>query len=282
MTDESLSQGDTPAPDANALSEAPQEQQAPAESSPAPEVEAEEPKPKGVAKRIDELTRNWREAQRQNERLLDLLSQRNTPAQPDAPKQEAPQQQVKTLADFNFDEPSYQKYLIQHATEQARAVAREEARKEREEQERATRQQQRIAGWQERAKAFAATTEDFEEVAYAAPISDGVAALIQDLEEGPEVAYHLGKNPAEARRISQMSEAAAGIALGKLAAQLAFERKTAEEAKKRVSQAPPPTPKIEGLNSGPAIRPDSPESDNLSMSEWMKARNKQVQNRKRG
>jgi hypothetical protein len=108
-----------------------------------------------------------------------------------------------------------------------------------------------------------------------------MAEVIADSEDGPAVAYYLGKNPEAAAAIAQLPPSAAARELGKLEARLAFEREKARTpatpARSAVSQAPPPPPKIEA--SEPDVAPVSagdPDSDKLSVNEWMRRREKEV------
>lgn len=209
----------------------------PAESPPAVEAPKE---PKGVQKRLDELTRNWREAQRQNERLLALLEQRGktTP-------QEQPKAQPKTFKDFGYDENAYREYLHQEARAEAAKAAKEEASKWRQEQE----AQQRRAKFDERAAKFAATNPEYAEVISGAwDCSQSMAEAIEDSEEGPAIAFYLAQNPEIASQLSRLGPVQSGREIDRIERKLVEERKKAAE--KPVSQAPPPPPKIEGSNPG--------------------------------
>lgn len=261
-----------------AIAATPPEVVEPVESAPTPDQpqEAPEPeKPRGVQKRLDELTRNWREAERREKVLLDLLNQRTTPEPP------APQQQdsrPKTLADFEYDEGKYQTYLFEQAT----AKATEAARKELEQERARAAAEQRKSTFQRRESDFAKTNPDYLEVTRdpSVPITNAMAEVIAESEDGPAVAYYLAKNIAEAERIAGMGQVAQARELGRIEATLAFERKQAEEAKKRVSQAPPPAPKLEGVTASTTIDPASPEADKLSFKEWSRLRNKQLAKRR--
>jgi hypothetical protein len=102
--------------------------------------------------------------------------------------------------------------------------------------------------WQERVSVFKETAADFEDVAYNAPISEQVASDILRMEDGPQVAYYLGKNPKEARALNALSERERGIALGRLAG------KIAAEPPRRTTQAPPPITGAVTGKSAPAMK----------------------------
>lgn len=92
----------------------------------------------------------------------------------------------------------------------------------------------RAEAWKERVSDFQEKHDDFEKVAYSAPVSDATAEMIADMEEGPAVAYHLGKNHAEARRIDRLSRLQKAVELGRIA-----ERVTSTPMQ-RITKAPTP------------------------------------------
>lgn len=128
--------------------------------------------------------------------------------------------------------------------EYLKATARFEARREFAEQERRMRAQADAAKSGEAAQAFRdrveearAKHDDFEEVAFnpAVPISPAMAEAIRDSDQGPEIAYWLGKNPGEARRIAALGPLAAARELGRLEGRL-----TQPPTKKPTAAPPPP------------------------------------------
>jgi hypothetical protein len=96
------------------------------------------------------------------------------------------------------------------------------------------RTEARMEGWKERVSVFKEQHADFEKVAYRAPIGDETSELISDMDDGPAVAYHLGKNEAEARRIDRLPAAQKAFALGRLAERLT------QTPLQRITQAPTP------------------------------------------
>lgn len=268
MTDTATQPVEPAAPDANPE---PTNALAPdADSSPAaPETsESEQPKAKGVQKRLDELTRNWRETERDRDYWREVALKAYAPPEP---KVEAPEK-AKSLADFEYDEGKYQAYLLQQIESRAVAAAERKLR-EAQEQEAATR---RRASFQARESDFAKTVDDYHEVTRnpRVPISQAMAEAIAESEDGPALAYHLGKNIEIAEKIAQLSPLAAARELGRIEAKLALERERAKE-QARVSKAPPPPPKVEATE--PAIEKDP---DQMSTDEWLKWREKQLRKRK--
>lgn len=113
-------------------------------------------------------------------------------------------------------------------TEQQRAAAEAAAQRQREAEEAGQRQQREandrmLADWNGRRAKALETMPDFAAVAERADvtISPPMAAAIMQIESGPEVAYHLGKNPAEAARIAALPPLNAVFELGRIAAALA-------------------------------------------------------------
>jgi hypothetical protein len=103
--------------------------------------------------------------------------------------------------------------------------------------------------------------------------------MVIRMDDGPQVAYYLGKNHEIAESISELPKDLAAMELGRLAARLDFERKKAAE--KPVSKAPPPAPTIEGSGDpGLTVDPASPDSDKLSDAEWAKRRARQIEKRR--
>lgn len=248
-----------------------------ADSAPAltqPEDASE--KPKGVQKRLDELTRNWRETERDRDywRELAMRQPQQPESAPTPPPQ--PQEKLKTLEDFEFDTGKFTEYL----TERALANLESKVQERRAAEERKTAQERAVTGFREREAAFSKEVEDYSEVAYKAPINEQVSRLVMELDEGPQVAYYLGKNPSIAQQLNQLPPSRAAMELGRIEARLGIEREKAQAAKKRVSDAPPPAPKVDAVEPAVNIRPDSPESDKLTHKEWLDKRNKQLAKRK--
>lgn len=230
-----------------------------AESAPAA-TDAGEGKPKGVAKRIDELTRNWREAERREAALLEMLRKQQ---QVEPPKAE--HEKLRTLADFEYDETKYQAHLIGEATRQATAAAKRELQ----EQAQRDAEARRARSFNERETKFAENADDYFSVTRSPSlrISAAMSEAIQESDDGPALAYHLAKNPDLADKIADLSPLAAARELGRLEAKLTRER----EKPPVVSKAPPPVPKIEAVE--PAIERDP---DKMSTKDWMTWREKQL------
>jgi hypothetical protein len=268
MTDETL-QAETPAEAATPI---PTENAESATAKPdveTPETESDDsqPKPKGgFQRRIDELTRNWREAERRNDQLLELISrQQGAPA---TQQQVADAGKPPSLADFNYDEGKYQQALLDFATKAAEKTVTAKLS----EWERQQSTQRQAQTFKAKEAAFAATVEDYADKVYdpSVPISAAMAEAIADSEIGPQLAYHLADNRELAARIASLSPVQAARELGKL------EAKLSAPPPKPVTKAPPPPPKIAAAEGEVDKDPDK-----MGIDEWMKWREKQLRSRNR-
>jgi hypothetical protein len=239
-----------------------------------------ERKPPGVHARIGELTKNWRETERDRDYWRDLALQytRQTPApQPEPPQPTAPEPD-KTLADFNYDEAQYTAYTRKLAAEEARRAATDVLRQERE-REAAQRKEQTF---KQRIADFKKAAPDFDDLVIrnrSLPITEAMAEVIADSEDGPAVAYYLGKNPEAAAAIAQLPPNAAARELGKIEARLAFEREQARKpapATPAVSKAPPPPPKIEAVEESMPVRTTDSSGDSLPIERWVELERKRL------
>jgi hypothetical protein len=224
--------------------------------------DAQEPQHSRRDKRIDELT--WKAAQAQR----DAQYWRE---QAEAKAQEREQAKVPAGGDA---EPQIDQF--DNDAEYLRALARWEVRQERQqateqEKQRQQQEQRRQAqqGFAARAAQFREQAPDFDQV-LANPsvgqIPPHMADTIVESELGPQLAYHLGKNPQEAQRIAALSPYAAARELGRLEAKL-----MASPARKQTT-APPPVKPVAG-GTGDA----TPELDKVPIDEFMKVRRQQLQ-----
>lgn len=256
-----------------------------AESAPA---KVETPEKDGFTKRIDELTRNWRDTERRADDAARAAEEARRDAQhwrdqalraqqPPATSQAAPEQ-VKTLKDFEYDEGKYQTYLIDQVEQRAVKAAE---RRLREQQETDTKAKRRTE-FSQRESEFEKANPDYRSKTRSPsfPVSDAMAEVSAESDEGPAVLFFLANNPGLADTISKLPPLAAAREMGRIEAKLIAAR---EKAAKTVSDAPPPPPKVEG--SGDAgngsVKADDTDSDKLSDEEWTRRRNKQVAKRSR-
>ena len=137
-----------------------------------------------------------------------------------------------------------------------------------EQREAAKRKAEIDATYREREEDVREKYADFEQVAYnpALPITQAMAETIHESDIGPEIAYYLGSNPTEAKRISQLSPLAQAKELGKIE-----DRLTKEPPAKKTTTAPPPIAPVKGQGSGnPSYDTTDPRSiSTMSTSEWI-------------
>jgi hypothetical protein len=231
-----------------------------------PPAKPESDEPRGVAKRIKELTDARRAAEAREERLLALLEGRTQ-----APAPQTREEPEKGLADFNFDEKQYSAYVLKRVEAKADQAARAAAERYRSEHEAI----QRRAKFDEKVDAFATNVEDYYDVVNEqTPVSEAMADVLLDSDDPGAVMYYLGTNPDIARKLYYMSPAKAGREIQRIEDRLASERKLAGE--KPVSKAPPPPPKIEAREPGSRMKSTDPEALKLPGDEWAKLREKEL------
>lgn len=250
---------DLPAPDAN-----PGDSSTPIETVDQTTAAPEEKKPKGVQKRLDELTRQRYEAERDRDYWRDLAMRTVEP--PKAPEPEVPQGKPQAS---NFG--TYEEYTEALAEWKVREMisAQQEQNARQAEAQRAQAVEQ---SFQQRLSAFSAEVDDFHEVALnpSLPVTKDMAAIIKESDMGPALLYHLGKNPNLAREIADLSPTAMARRLGRLEEQLLAPKP------KTMTDAPEP---IKPVSGGTANSMSDPMK--LSPEAWRQWRNEQIYNRKR-
>lgn len=233
-----------PTPEAVENVEAEIEAEAPAE----PE-EAIDKKDPWYKKRIDELTKDKHEARRHAERLEKMLEQLATQQQR-APEPVAPSIQPPNPDDFAGGQ--YDPRYIQAQLEYTRVSAIEEARKavaaEYEQRSQMERQQMAQAKLEASEAATRAKFADYDAVIEGITSDPRLAQnptirqALLGLDNGPEIAYTLGKNLDVAYEISQMNPIQAGMRLAELI----------NRAPRRTSNAPTPIKPLGTTGANPA------------------------------
>lgn len=192
-----------------------------------PDAGAEPPKKsKGVQKRIDELTGNWRSAERDRDYWRDLaLQKKEEPAQTVTETPPKPDD-FDDYADFISAQASFtvkQELATANAVESKREAEKEAGRKKTQALETFDKQVHEARG----------RYDDFDAVVFdpSVPINDAMVAVISQSEQGADIAYHLGTNPAEAQRIARMEPLAAARELGRIEYALSAPRKTTNAPK---------------------------------------------------
>jgi hypothetical protein len=204
-----------------------------------------------VQKRIDELTANWRNAERREQERADEAAQwRQLALQNVAPQNVYSPEPV---FDDVFDDG------IQPQTLSPEALLAEAKRLLRQEAEAET--------MQSKTEQFKASVSDPETLEFLnsphAPISREMADIMLEHEAGTQIAEWLAKNQSEAARIAKLPPHKQALELIKAASS-----KTAKVVKTTGAPAPPPTIGGRGV---PDVNPEK-----MTTEQWMKWRNAQL------
>ncbi|MBU6232386.1 hypothetical protein KGP36_07165 [Patescibacteria group bacterium] len=202
--------------------------------------------------RVQQAVARQREAERQSAEKDKIISDLTAKLKkPDPAQYEDSAQYTADVLDHRLAERDIQ------------SLAREKSGAE------AARQSAIAEAWQERVRTYKSDNpaDDFDAVAFYAPISDAVGSIISEMEEGPAVAYVLGKNHAEARRINALPGHLKAIELGKIAERLA------SPSPKKLTQAPVP---IKTVGSGGTGGSPEANDDDLTTEQWLARRRAQL------
>lgn len=245
---------DTPAPGADPAADE-DSSQAGTDEPPADEPSGEtEKKGKSAQERIDEATATAREAERraaEAERLLqEERSKREQPKEEDAGKPRTTDEGRELLpGEPNPDDYEYgqvdAKYIADNATFQAKMEFQRQQAVQALESEFNTIE----TAHNSRVEAARERYPDFDEVAVQSAQGDNpkwqatpvMALAMKTSEYGPDMQYHLAKNPAESERIARLSPLEQAFQMGQLAGTFARQAKEpAVEPTKKIPGAPPP------------------------------------------
>lgn len=210
------------------------------------QVEGDAAQPEGEGEDAEAVSASKARRQRRTAEL-----QRAKQAEAEAKREaEALRRQIQELKGGNDPAPTREQFrdfeewqaaLAAH-TVMSKMTARDEARIEKQVQEREAAQMQAAQKakqalaeqWVDQVADARGRYADFDQVAFTAPISDGVAEMVAQSEIGADLAYYLGKNRDTALRISQLSPVEAARELGRLEATLSRPRPPTQ------TQAPDP------------------------------------------
>ncbi len=214
-----------------------------------------------MQERINELTRKRGEAEREAAYWRQRAESANATPAPEAAKKPA-------IEDFKTADEYLEALSDWKASEKVNEAL---SKRDREAAERAqqTAQQTREQSWSARMDAARKSMPDLDEVIGNAdvPISGAMREAMLDSDKGPELAYHLAKNPNEAARIAGLSPTQAALALGRLEASLSA---APAPTPKPVSKAPAP---LGALNTAASSATKDP--SNMSMDEYKAFRKSQ-------
>lgn len=163
------------------------------------------------------------------------------------------------------DDEAYTEAQVRHLAEKkAREIVEQRTR---EEQSERLREQfdERTEKARERYADFTAVVEN-----PLLPVNEAMAEFIMDSEHGPDVAYFLGKNPAKAQAIAQLSPMRAARELSRIEAEIAARPKASP------SKAPDPITPVgaRGKSSASALPSDDDDIDT-----WMRKERERAKRR---
>lgn len=219
--------------------------------------------PKGLKKRFRDLTTEIRELRAQ---LANKPAAGEEPGIATLPKTETKADQAGKPVAANFT--TYEEYV--EALTDWKLEQRDALRKQ------ADAQDSQRATVQAQVTAARARHDDYDQVVNdQVSITPAMAEVMVSSENGAEIAYFLGSHPDEAARISKLSPAAAGLALGKIEASLNLESSAAQPKPKVAQTKAPAPPKIINGTGGGA----DPEPDPKNYVAWEKWYNRELKRR---
>jgi hypothetical protein len=221
------------------------------ENAAAAQTEGEAPpaKPKKTAQeRIDELTREKHDAKRDADFWREQAQRTQQPPPQAAPAAKADGE--PDPANYTYGETD-----VQFITDKATFVARQAVREEFAQHQAQTRMQSGLAAFEQR---MAQQYPDGEPsgvtvLKQARSLPQGITDVLLASDNGPKLADHLGRNPAEFQRISGLSPALQGVELAKLEAKLSAPQP------KTLTTAPEPPTQVRGV--GGQFKPDPATTD---------------------
>jgi len=169
--------------------------------------------------------------------------------------------QVEPRREAFASDQAFAEAKIQQIAEQkaAELLARRESERE---------AAKRLETFEERAEKVADKYPDFDSVARnpALPITQHMAEYIAESDLGPDIAYHLGKNPSLAARIAGLGPMKAAVELSKLERELATPKARASNAPEQITPVG---------TRGRASTTSSP-SDDDDIETWMRKERQRV------
>jgi hypothetical protein len=248
----------------------------------------------GARKRIDKLTARWKAAEdelaalRRGEKPASaretVQSKTATDSDPE-PKENDPK--FKSWDEWNA---AHNRWLVR---DEKRTLDAKEAS-----ERQAAEDKETYDGHLARIQSFTAEHDDFEESVkdmgsfeFASTQSNMAFQLaIVEADNGPDIMYHLAKNPEEMEKFQGLSPVKVQMLVGRLSAKLQPDSSTANDkdkdknketaaaSTKKKSNAPEPTEPVRRSSAAPATSLDDPK---MSTDEWIRKRNEQERKNRR-
>lgn len=192
----------------------------------------------GVQKRIDELTRKAKEAERTAEIWrAEALKAKPAVVEPVKPVVEEPK--AKPTADQFETQEAFVEALTDWKLGERDKATEKKGKEDALRNEQTTAVQQFVA----KTEAYKAEVTDFDDVMAAAgdiQISPALTHEVLTHENGPALQYYLAKNPAEADRLNQLSPLALAREIGRIESRFVSAPASKEPTQEKVTKAPAP------------------------------------------
>jgi hypothetical protein len=228
--------------------------------------EDESSKQSKIQKRINEITKARREAERERD-FWRMQAQQKAQEAPSAVQLQKP-----TLDQFDYDQEAYLEALADWKVQTT--IAKTMADHEKAQSSQANQQSDREFAMRE--YEVEGEFPDYRQKVYAndVPITDTMAQAIRTDENGARVAYFLATYKDIAYRVANLSPREQFLAIGEISEKIS-QAKASEGQQRPVTNAPAPVPSVSSRGSVVNKNPDK-----MSTDEFMAWRNKQLQNRK--
>jgi hypothetical protein len=219
-------------------------------------VEANEPVEKNsVQERMNKITADKHTERRAKE--AEAKRADDLQAQLDKLEANKPTLTEPTLEGHDYDDEAFNAATVKFQVQEQVKGELASQKTQQEQLNQQAKKQQALDTFNERATALG--KDDFAEKANAVPeLPPGVADAIMGLENGAEMAYHLGTHLDQADALANMTPLAAMMELGKISAQMSVKPEI------KTSAAPDP---IEPLGSGGSLSPQA--DDEMSIEDFM-------------
>lgn len=209
------------------------------DDSDAGESQSREPRKRPRWSDVNQARRDADAARREAELWRQQALGQQSPQARATPAPTTPVAAKPTLEQFDFDQDAYEDAVFEWR------LADREAKSK---QTQAVQQLHKAREKFDEAQAdFAATHEDYDDVVMHPDlqVTEVMGHAMQASDIGPHIAYHLGKNPAEAARIAALHPLQQAIAIGRIESELAAKGAKPRPPKpKQTTNAPPPPPSV--------------------------------------
>lgn len=249
VIDQSAAEGQEP--EASEKTEQDQEEQ---------QEEEEHKKPNRLQKRIDNLTREKYRLRAELDAMKNVIQ---------GNQQQAQSQSSKPVREqFNSDED-----FIDALTDYKTALVKNEILTK-------VQQPNQSSQWEDKVEAAREAYDDYDEVIDSISSMTMPAAAIEAINTsdiGPDIAYYLGNNPKEVRKLATMPQGAAARYIGTIEARLESDKKQkVVTTGKPITGAPKPPATVKPVASAGPIDLTGAGASKLSTAEWLAARNQQL------